>query len=87
MVRTLPQGCRAILDSSRWDIQPIFPYLGEVGNVPKNDIFRTFNMGIGFTLVVRPDVADDVLARVQASGETAWIIGEIVDGERAVIVE
>jgi phosphoribosylformylglycinamidine cyclo-ligase len=85
--RSLPEGCRAVLDSARWDIQPIFTYLGEIGNVPRADLFRTFNMGIGYVLVVRPGVAGAVLARLAASGETAWEIGEIISGERGVEVK
>lgn len=87
MKRTLPDGCRAVLDSSRWQIPPIFTYLGEQGNVPRADLFRTFNMGIGYTLVVRPEVAETVLARLTASGETASIIGKIIAGERGVVIE
>lgn len=84
LVRSLPEGCRAVLDPAAWEIQPIFTFLGTVGNVPKADLFRTFNMGIGYTLVVRPEVADLVLARVREAGETAWNIGEIVAGDRGV---
>jgi len=85
--RVLPTGCRAVLDPTTWEIQPIFSYLGEIGNVPKSDLFRTFNMGIGYTLVVRPDVVDEVLARLTASGEKVWVIGEIVAGESGVEIQ
>lgn len=86
MVRTLPEGCRAVIDTHAWSIPPFFTWLGEVGNVPRNDLFRTLNMGIGYTLVVRPEAAADVLARLQAAGEQAWIIGEITAGDRAVVL-
>jgi len=84
LVRVLPEGCRALLDPKRWEIQPIFTYLQQVGNVPRNDLFRTFNMGVGFTLVVRPGDAATVLERLSAAGETTWIIGDIVASERGV---
>jgi phosphoribosylformylglycinamidine cyclo-ligase len=87
MARTLPEGCRAVLDATSWDIPAIFSYLGEVGNVPRADLFRTLNMGIGFTLVVRPDAADAVLAHLTAHGETARVIGKIVAGARGVDVQ
>jgi phosphoribosylformylglycinamidine cyclo-ligase len=86
LVRVLPTGCRAVLTPSAWTPPPIFPYLQQLGNVPVTDLYRTFNMGVGFTLVVHPDEAETVLQRVKASGETAWIIGEIVAGERDVEV-
>lgn len=82
--RILPENCRAILDPSKWDIQLIFTYLQQLGNVPRDDLFRTFNMGVGFTLVVRPDNVEIVLERLAAAGETAWVIGEIIEGERGV---
>jgi phosphoribosylformylglycinamidine cyclo-ligase len=84
LVRSLPEGCRALLDPARWEIQPIFSYLQGVGNVPREDMYRTFNMGVGFTLVARPGDAATVMERLAAAGETAWIIGDIVAGERGV---
>jgi len=86
LVRSLPDGCRAILDAASWETPPLFTYLGEIGNVPRADLYRTFNMGIGYTVVVRPAHASDVLARLSAAGETAVEIGEIVAGERGVVV-
>ena len=86
LTRSLPDGCHAVLDPARWDTQPIFPYLQHLGNVPKDDLYRTFNMGVGMTLVVRPDAAGAVLARLTSAGETAWDIGEIVEGTRGVEV-
>jgi phosphoribosylformylglycinamidine cyclo-ligase len=84
LVRSLPQGCTAIIDSTAWPVPPLFTFLAEVGRVPRADQFRTFNMGIGYTLVVRPENAGAVLAQLSAAGETAWQIGEIVEGERGV---
>jgi len=84
LVRVLPEGRRAILDPTRWEIQPIFTYLGELGNVPRADLFRTFNMGIGYTLVVRPEAVDEMMSRLIAAGQLAWVIGEITAGERGV---
>jgi phosphoribosylformylglycinamidine cyclo-ligase len=85
LVRSLPAGCRAALQVT-WPVPEIFTWLQATGNVPRDDMFRTFNMGIGYTLVVRPDAADAVLARLAAAGETAWTIGEIVAGERKVVI-
>jgi len=84
LVRSLPEGCRAQLDPHTWEIQPIFTYLQQVGNVPRGDLFRTFNMGVGFTLVVRPGDVATVMERLAVAGETAWIIGDIVAGARGV---
>lgn len=84
LVRVLPEGCRAVLDPTSWTVQPIFTYLQKIGNVPTADLYRTFNMGVGYTLVVRLGDADTVLARLRAGGETAWTIGAITAGTRGV---
>jgi phosphoribosylformylglycinamidine cyclo-ligase len=84
LVRSLPQDCRALLDPSRWESQPIYGYLQQIGNVPREEMFRAFNMGIGFTLVVRAGDVETVMERLAAAGETAWIIGDIIAGERGV---
>jgi phosphoribosylformylglycinamidine cyclo-ligase len=84
LVRVLPEGCRAILKPSTWESQPIFDLLQQIGNVTREDMYRTFNMGIGFTLVVHPDGVDEVRQHLQKCGDTTWVIGEIVAGERGV---
>lgn len=84
LVRSLPEGCRAQLDPARWESQPIFSFLQQVGRVPREDMYRTFNMGVGFTLVVRPGDAETVLERLHTAGQTAWIIGDIIAGPRGV---
>ena len=86
MARTLPEGCRAIIDSGSWPLPPLFSFLGEVSQAPRAELFRTFNMGIGYTLVVRPEQAAPVLDRLRAAGETAYQIGEITLGERSVVI-
>lgn len=84
LARVLPDGCRAVLDPSTWDRQPIFDFLVQTGHVPLADAYRAFNMGIGYVLVTRAADAETVLARLRASGETAWRIGETEAGERGV---
>lgn len=87
LVRVLPEGNRAILDPAKWETQPIFTTLAEFGNMAHDDLYRTFNMGIGYTLVVRPGDAGTVLSHLHAAGVTAWEIGEIIVGERGVSVK
>lgn len=86
IIRTLPDGCRAVLDHTRWKIPTIFNYLEEIGNVPRQNMFRTFNMGIGYTLVVRESDVNTVLSRLMDAGETAWVIGEIAAGAHEVVI-
>ncbi|MFA7253620.1 MAG: phosphoribosylformylglycinamidine cyclo-ligase [Patescibacteria group bacterium] len=84
VVRTLPEGCRIVLTEDNWAVPEIFTWMSETGNVPRRDLLRTVNMGIGYTLVVRPDVAQEVVTRLTVDGENARIIGEVIAGKRGV---
>jgi phosphoribosylformylglycinamidine cyclo-ligase len=85
--RVLPEGCRAIVHRRAWDVLPVFQALQARGGVEDAEMFRTFNMGIGYIVVVAPEKADRVTAALTAAGETVRAIGEIVAGERAVELE
>jgi phosphoribosylformylglycinamidine cyclo-ligase len=63
---------------------PVFRTLQEAGRVGEAEMFRTFNMGIGYVVVVRPGVVDAVSARLRAAGEQVFAIGEVVAGEQGV---
>ena len=83
--RVLPEGCGVCIDPATWTVPPIFGFLQDRGGVAVDDMFRTFNMGIGLAVVcARVDVAS-VLAGLIAAGESgATAIGEIRAGEGAV---
>jgi len=84
--RVLPAGCRALVRTGAWAERrpPVFRALQEAGRVGEAEMFRTFNMGIGYVVIVRPGVADAVSARLRAAGEEVFAIGEVVAGERGV---
>jgi phosphoribosylformylglycinamidine cyclo-ligase len=84
--RVLPEGCRAIVRRRAWDVLPVFQALQARGGVEDAEMLRTFNMGIGYIVVVPAEKADRVTAALTAAGETVRAIGEIVAGERAVEV-
>lgn len=84
LVRPLPEGCRAFLDPTSWTILPIFEWIKEKGNVPTTDWRRTFNLGIGLTLITRQADADFVIKSLEEEEETAYIIGEIREDEKGV---
>jgi len=75
--RILPAGCKAEIFTSRWDAQPIFSFLAEKGNVPPEEMYRTFNMGIGLMVAVDEDKVEDIIHLFNAHGEDAFLIGEI----------
>jgi phosphoribosylformylglycinamidine cyclo-ligase len=82
--RVLPRGTAAAIELGSWPALPIFEHLQQLGNVPQDEMLRTFNMGLGMLLVVpaaRFKKAQTVLDRV---GEKAYTIGRIVKGERKV---
>lgn len=75
--RILPAGCKAIIDPEAWDVPPIFDFLEKNGNVSKEEMYRTFNMGIGMMALVDDDIVEDVIQQFEAFGEKASIIGEV----------
>ena len=85
--RVLPKGAAVRVDPKTWPVPAIFPLLQEWGNVDRAEMFRTFNMGIGMILVTSVPEVDAVVADLNARGEAAHIIGEVVHGERDVHIE
>jgi len=77
--RCLPSSCHAEIKRGSWPVPPIFPFLQSLG-VDEEEMFRVFNMGIGYVLVVRPAFADAVLRRLERSGERAYPIGVVRRG-------
>jgi len=84
LVRILPDGCRAVLARGRWPVPPIFTVIQRRGRVADEEMFRTFNMGVGIVLVVPPGSSDTAMRLLERAGERAWVIGEIVSGPRGV---
>lgn len=82
--RSLPGDLDAKLDKKSWDVPPIFKFLQAQGNVTDSEMFKVFNMGIGYTIIVRPHFADAVQAQLKKAGETVHRIGEIVKGSGRV---
>lgn len=82
--RLLPANCRVTIDRRTWDIPPEFTWLQEIGQVDREEMFRVFNMGIGFVVIIRAQFADAVRRMLHESGANAWLIGEVRRGERGV---
>ena len=84
--RSLPKGMTAKIKESDVPVLPIFDLIQEKGNVPRREMFNTFNMGIGMTVVVSQDEADKALEALKAAGEQPVRLGEIVAGDEGVIL-
>jgi phosphoribosylformylglycinamidine cyclo-ligase len=85
--RILPEGTGARVARSAWTVPPLFGWLQRAGNVPDEDMVRTFNMGIGMVVVCTPTLADTILDDLRARREDPTVIGEIVSGRRGVVYE
>ncbi|SDF51945.1 phosphoribosylformylglycinamidine cyclo-ligase [Fontibacillus panacisegetis] len=82
--RVLPDGVNVEVDYGTWPILPIFSLLQEKGNVSNRDMFTTFNMGIGFVIVVAKEDEEASLAALRAAGENPYVIGRVTEGDRIV---
>ncbi len=84
--RSIPDGFGAKIDKSALKILPIFDLIAKTGNIPERDMFNTFNMGVGMSIVVAKEDAEKALEVLKANGEDAYIIGEIIKGEEKVVI-
>ena len=85
--RSLPDGISAKIKKDDVKVLPIFKLIQRTGNIPERDMFNTFNMGVGMTVVVDKADVDKTLAVLKANGEDAYILGELVDSNEGVIIE
>ena len=84
--RSIPDGLCARIERSAVRVLPIFDLIAKTGNIPERDMFNTFNMGVGMSVVVPKDQADRALAILKEQGGDAYILGEIVQGEEKVVL-
>jgi len=84
LVRCLPEDRRAVVERGSWHVPAIFGLIQDLGRVPDEDMYHTFNMGVGYVLVVPEDSADEVASRLSSAGETGYRIGRIESGDRGV---
>ena len=82
--RLLPEKCKLKLDRSAWPVPPEFTWLQRLGGIDRDEMYHVFNMGIGFTLIVRPQFAQSIRRQLTAAGTDHWTIGEIKSGQRGV---
>jgi phosphoribosylformylglycinamidine cyclo-ligase len=84
--RALPEDCQAAVDRRTWEAPVIFRLIQEIGDIAEPEMYHTFNMGIGYVLVVPKEQATAAVSRLSELGETAYIIGEVRKGSREVQV-
>jgi len=79
LVRVVPQACSILIRKESWDVPPIFSFLQQAGNVSEKEMARAFNMGLGMIIIVPDNAVLDVLQRIEAMNDHAFVIGEIRD--------
>ncbi len=85
--RVLPDDLAAKLDNTSWELPEIFQFLQNTGNIELTEMYRVFNCGVGMVLILSAKESADAIKHLEAQGEKAWLIGEIIknNGEQVVI--
>ena len=84
--RSIPDGLSAKIDKKSVRVLPIFDLIAKTGGIPERDMFNTFNMGVGMSVVVSPEDADAALRILSEQGEAPYIMGEITEGTEKVLL-
>lgn len=84
--RSIPDGLGAVIERKAVRVLPIFDLIAKEGNISERDMFNTFNMGVGMSIVVAPEDADKALEILKANGEDAYIIGKTEKSERKITI-
>ena len=84
--RSIPDGYGAKIDKSAVKVLPIFDLIAKKGNIPEHDMFNTFNMGVGMSVIVAAEDADKALQILRDAGEDAYVIGNIIKSDEKVVI-
>ena len=84
--RSIPKGLTAKIEKSAVKVLPIFDLIAKTGNIPERDMYNTYNMGVGMSVVVPANEVEMALEILKAHGEDAYVIGEIVKGDDGVVL-
>ena len=84
--RSVPDGLCANIDRSAVKVLPIFEVIAKDGNIPERDMFNTYNMGVGMSIVVSPEDVETALEILKANGEDAYVIGSISEGNEKIVI-
>jgi phosphoribosylformylglycinamidine cyclo-ligase len=85
--RVLPEGLEVRLERRRWHRDPVFDWLQRTGRIDRDEMYRTFNCGIGMVAILPAHSADAAIALLNSHGETAALIGEVRHGSRGVVID
>jgi len=85
--RSIPKGLGAVIDRSAVKVLPIFDLIAKTGNVSERDMFNTYNMGVGMSIVVPAGEVEKAIEVLKAHGEDAYVIGKIVESEDEIVIQ
>ena len=85
--RSIPKGLGAVIDRSAVKVLPIFDLIAKTGNVSERDMFNTYNMGVGMSIVVPADQVEKAIEVLKANGEDAYVIGKIVASDEEIVIQ
>ena len=85
--RSIPDGLGAKIKRSAVKVLPIFDLIAKTGDIPERDMFNTYNMGVGMSIVVPADEVNTAIEILKANGEDAYVIGEIIRSEEKIVIE
>ncbi len=83
--RSIPKGLSARITKSSVKVLPIFELIAKTGNIPERDMYNTYNMGVGMSIVVPKEDVDKAIEILKAHGDDAYVIGEIIEGDDGVV--
>ncbi len=84
--RSIPKGLGAKIEKSAIQTPAIFDLIAKTGNIPERDMFNTYNMGVGMSVIVAKEDADKAVEILRANGEAAYVIGEVIESEEGVTI-
>ncbi|WP_041675929.1 phosphoribosylformylglycinamidine cyclo-ligase [Sulfurihydrogenibium azorense] len=84
LIRVIKDGLKAVIEEGSWEVLPIFKWIQKEGNVPKEEMYKTFNMGIGLIIAIDKKDEKETIKILEDLGEKPFIIGYIEEGEKSV---
>ena len=86
LVRLIRDNLKCVINKNKWEVPPIFDIIKKEGKISESEMFDVFNMGIGLILVVSPDNVDNALNIIKKYKFSSFVIGEVKEGEREVVL-
>ena len=84
LIRVLNRGVKAVIEEGSWEVKPVFKWIQKEGNIPKEEMYRTFNMGLGMLIAVDEKDKKEAVKILESLGEEVFIIGRLERGEKSV---